>query len=731
MIRIYLLTLTLNVLVFPLLGQLQIENADKEWFVFDPTNSLDEGVIGMSDWLEKPAGKHGFLTIGDNGFQFEDGTPIQFWGTNHSGTQCGPGKEEAENRVAWYAKMGINAIRFHKYTYPWAFGSDKSSSKLKEEGWRNMDYYMHQLRKTGIYYGWSPIYGHRIVEADSSRILAYNQIHDSLDNNIIYLVNFAPDLQKILIDLMVHMLEHKNPHTGLKYANDPALAFVELQNEDNIFWLHPDRLNKVPFYKEMFCRQYSGWLKARYLTQEGLVNAWGEEGMNMFEEYHTEEEHLEKENIYPIAWFPNFSPEAIKNSKSPKRLYDNAEFLYETQNKYYQKYTDAIRKAGYKGPVVGSCWMAGYGVSHYYNLHSDYLVGVIDRHNYFAARPHSLEKGAFPNHAMVSHAGSGLLSSGLMATRGRPFVLSEWTSKMPNEWIAEGPAIIGVYGCGLQRWGGSFHFNARTWGFSDDLQDPNAYNTNLVTQIGLFPALARMIYRNDVSEGKLLPDRHVNIPWLSEGKIGFNEKILQNRDIKELGGDMPVEALALGKMEIEFTKTYQETTIPDYTSMLAERKITANTGELFWDYSDRGYFTVNTDGTKAVTGFTGGKNIDLGDISIQTDNPFALVFVTSIEKNKSINNCQSLLVTTMARARNTGMKYTYEENKTVLNNVGKAPLLLEPVNVKISLKNREIESALVLDHDGLKTTKNIPVKNGSVELDGSKYKAIWYEIKLK
>jgi hypothetical protein len=146
-----------NLFVLPLSAQLKIEDADNKWFVFNPENKLDEGVIEMTDWLDAPAGKHGFLTIHEGKFRFEDGTPIQFLGTNHSGTQCGPEKEETEKRASWFAKMGINSIRFHKYTYPWAFGSDESSSKLPSKEWKKMDYYMHQLKKTGIYYGWSPI----------------------------------------------------------------------------------------------------------------------------------------------------------------------------------------------------------------------------------------------------------------------------------------------------------------------------------------------------------------------------------------------------------------------------------------------------------------------------------------------------------------------------------------------------------------------------------------------
>lgn len=208
------------------------------WFPFKPTNTTVPGVIGMANWLDAPAGKHGFLSQSGDDFRFEDGTKIKFWGTNHGNKSCGPVKEEAEKRADWYARMGINAVRLHKFTYgePSAFGDPSNSSKLTDAGWERLDYYMYQLRQKGIYYTWSPVYYHILVDGDSSRVLAYNEIKTGLKRRISDIVNYAEDLQDVIIDLMVHLLDHRNPYTGLRYADDPALVSVELQNEDNIFW---------------------------------------------------------------------------------------------------------------------------------------------------------------------------------------------------------------------------------------------------------------------------------------------------------------------------------------------------------------------------------------------------------------------------------------------------------------------------------------------------------------
>jgi hypothetical protein len=65
--------------------------------------------------------------------------------------------------------------------------------------------------------------------------------------------------------------------------------------------------------------------------------------------------------------------------------------------KFYRKFEKAVRATGYKGPLVASCWQAGTGLAHLLNLHTDYEIGIIDRHNYFGGgQGHSLRPGLSP-----------------------------------------------------------------------------------------------------------------------------------------------------------------------------------------------------------------------------------------------------------------------------------------------------------------------------------------------
>jgi hypothetical protein len=63
--------------------------------------------------LDPPAGRHGFVTVKDGHFQFENGTRARFWGTNLASSACFPAKRQAEFLAARLAFFGFNAVRLH------------------------------------------------------------------------------------------------------------------------------------------------------------------------------------------------------------------------------------------------------------------------------------------------------------------------------------------------------------------------------------------------------------------------------------------------------------------------------------------------------------------------------------------------------------------------------------------------------------------------------------------
>ncbi|HYW95700.1 MAG TPA: hypothetical protein VE870_08940, partial [Bacteroidales bacterium] len=237
----YLSFLTTLILVIQVITGINSVNAqqNKDWFPFQTDDDFSSSVIDMSSWLDKPAGKHGFLDMEGDNFVFEDGTPVKFWGVNIADFRVYVDKQTSEKWAGYLAKYGVNAVRFHKWT--WSGYRDLDTSTYIEPTLLDkLDYFDSQLKERGIYFGWSHIYGHRPQPGDSSKLLAYDEIEKAgsghLQGSTIGLVNFAPDLQDLNIELTVNLLNHVNPYTGKRYADDPALAYIELQNEDDIFF---------------------------------------------------------------------------------------------------------------------------------------------------------------------------------------------------------------------------------------------------------------------------------------------------------------------------------------------------------------------------------------------------------------------------------------------------------------------------------------------------------------
>lgn len=702
-----------------------------EWFAFKGSNDVGPSAIGFEDWLEKPAGKRGGPRMKGSQFVFEDGTPVKFWGTNLSYRDGAPAKKDADLTAARLAKWGVNAVRLHKPFGPgWeGIGDENDGTKLTPQGLDQMDYFMAKLKEHGVYYGLSHTYGYRIRPGNRDRYLAYDEIKTGLNGNTYGLINYAEDVQDLMIEMVVGALQHQNPYTSQRWAEDPALAYIELHNEDDIFFYTTDNaLAKCPTYRKDLMRRFAQWLKAKYRTQDALTKAW--QGAIKADET------LDAENI-AIQGNPWFSGDGLpKSPGGPRlRLLDNAAFLHAVQNKFYGKFVKAIRATGYQGPLCGSPWQAPAMVPHYYNLRSDYLVGWIDRHNYFG--------GGFAD-TMLARPGSGYLGSGLQQVADRPFGISEWIHVYPSLYSAEGPAIFAAYGMGLQGWSSSYEFQSSSshgaWSEIAGNFPWGVWNADTPTQIGQYPLLARMVMRGDVTQGPVISSRKVSLEELQQGQFGFSDKIEQHGDVKTFAGSVPPEALAAGRVVVEFTDKPAPSTLPDMTQFEKDRVITSQTGQLRWDFSGeedsgragksrepgKGYFTIDTPGTKAVVGFAEGKEQRLGGVAMTLRCPYASLFLTAAGKRETLADAQTALLSAVARNCNAGFKIMAFDGR-VLDN-GKPPILLEPVKATIAISGRPIATVHVLDHDGKRTGKTREVTQGTFMIDGAEDKALYYEV---
>ena len=99
--------------------------------------------------------------------------------------------------------------------------------------------------------------------------------------------------------------------------------------------------------------------------------------------------------------------------------------------------------------------------------------------------------------------------------------------------------------------------------------------------------------------------------------------------------------------------------------------------------------------------------------------------MTALDQDATIAKGKRLLISTIARVHNTGMKYVAGN----MVEAGKAPLRVEPVAADIKFKRGGKPVVNVLDHDGVATGQTLAVgDDGTLKLDGNSTKAVYYEV---
>jgi beta-galactosidase GanA len=88
---------------------------------------------------------------------------------------------------------------------------------------------------------------------------------------------FYEPAKQLAKEFAMKLFTHVNPYTGLSYAEDPAVAFVEILNEYGITfgWLNGaiDRLPKV--FRDALRERWNDFLIAKYDSTENLRKSWG------------------------------------------------------------------------------------------------------------------------------------------------------------------------------------------------------------------------------------------------------------------------------------------------------------------------------------------------------------------------------------------------------------------------------------------------------------------------
>jgi len=304
----------------------------------------DNSLYDVSARLDAPAGRHGFVTVKNGHFAFADGTRVRFFGVNLAKDSVFIDRPQIDVVINRFARAGINLVRIHHIDdVTGILGSD--GDYFNEDKLAILDYWIARLKARGIYLCLD-LNDYRTFRGAPERGL------EQLGRGAKPYAVFDQELIRLQIEYARKLLvEHINPHTGLSYARDPAIALLEIYDENGLFI----RRNDWPTLREPYLSRltalWNDWLRQRYGSTEMLYSAWvnyaGQPALRPDESLETGTVRLPK-----MALDAGVAATITDPLRAPVRVSAGALFAHDLQTTYLQTMMRALRGMGIRIPIT-------------------------------------------------------------------------------------------------------------------------------------------------------------------------------------------------------------------------------------------------------------------------------------------------------------------------------------------------------------------------------------------
>jgi len=666
------------------------------WFDFViPDYDTTHNVVDMSFLNEKEAGETGFISVRNGHFVTGAGVPIRFFGDNLTFGGCFQEKDTSTILAARFQKLGYNVIRFHHMDNRSAPGGiwNESMDVLDPEQLDKLDWLIFQLKKNGIYSNLNLHVSRNYpgVDYGENRAFVYGK---RIDNFYRPYIEMQKEYAKML-------LTHKNPYTGNTYANEPAVGFVEVNNENSILSRWTALSDLTGDHKVAMATMWHN-----FLMNNGKADSnW--DIYKIMDQFETESTVEQKE----MFW----------------------KFLIEAELSYAKEMTDylkndigikmpvSVSQASYSG-MVGIYREAKYADfidMHAYWQHPRWLGRAWDRNNW--------EIG---NSSMTSDEKGGTLKRfSQHRVKGMPLTISEYDHPAPSFYCAEMYPMMNSVAA-FQDWDGIYHFN---YSPNSKIGEINGYFSSSghpLKQV-FIPVGAILFRMPTLSVGSSVITMSVPENDVMNQLIAFNKKEninAQHTDYvwKKAGWDDALTVLRRSEVEFNGEALSLSGNVPETDSTWV-----SETGEIRWDNRATGQsiFTVDAPAAKAAVGYIGSQTIGLSNVIIamdSTSNNWGAVTLTALDGQPLTESSNALLVVA-GRAENTDMRWN-EEMNSVGTEWGMAPTIVEGIPVKITLLEMDKFRIFKLDPAGNKGSEIKTVKKRGTQVlhIGSQHKTLWY-----
>ncbi|MDD2600247.1 MAG: cellulase family glycosylhydrolase [Kiritimatiellae bacterium] len=630
----------------------------------------NETAVDLSGFLDAPAGRDGFIAVKGAHLVKPDGSRFRIWGVNICSSACFPEKESAVAMADQLAKIGFNCIRFHYFDSKWSPLFDKGADNtrsLNEDALDRMDFFIAELKKRGIYVNINLNVARSYREGDGVR--DYDKLGFAKASTY-----FNPQLIKLQQEYARQLLTHKNKYTGNDYCNEPAVATIEILNENSLLtaW-HQGRLDGI---HEPDGGTWSPIPKSYADELTSLYNQWLQESQST-ETIAT----LRKEaGVGDNTLLPRLTKET-RPKPSGLRFCIEMNFYAEVELKFFAGMKKFLKgELGVKAPLAGCADHNHYSPC-YQHVVSTAVLDIIDGHGYWqhpdlARKPPRCENTPMVNKPLES------LAAKISRTpiHNKPFTVSEVNHPFPHEFACEGFPILSSYAL-FHDWDGIYWFTWSNWNRSEAGEIPeNAFFS---------------LYCDPVKVANLMA---CGLMWHQLGVTKARETLVRNYT-QEARADS--QSINDAKERPFFTSGFDKSLALRHALRCSfyeqEKPITAasenkqgafttDTGEIIWSgyEKNKGLVTVNAPATEALIGYVKSNACETRHIKPNIQNEFCSIMLVPMD-GKPIDSSEKLLLAMTGWCGNKNM--LWDDQRKGLEEWGIAPTQIQPVTGSITLRD--------------------------------------------
>jgi hypothetical protein len=572
----------------------------------------------------------------------------------------------------------VNCVRFHfldRVAPRGLIAAGRSDTRaLDPAQLERLDFFVAELKRRGIYTNLNLNVARTYLAGDGVKdheLLGFAKA----------LTFFDPRLGELQREYARQLLTHRNPHTGTTYAQEPAVALVELVNENSLVeaWMNgrlrgahtrrnPGTWTDIPAsYAADLDARFAAWLRDRHSAEE--VRRWRAQA-----------------GVAPDAPLPRLLPDQLAAAPAD-RFHAEAEFYLAIERDFYLGMAKFLREELGVGALLVGNSDHGHHRTGYPQLAGTSLLDVVDGHVYwqhpsYQTDPQTGRQTGFRigNTPMVDDPlHSTVVELSRSAFAGRPFTVSEVNHPYPHEFAAEGIPILAAYAA-LHDWDGLFWYTLahdevvtaepRFGGHFDLAPDP--------VKMAQLPAGALLFLRGDVRPAQRTITRSYTREQVREGiRLPYRERPYFTPGFAR---DLPLRhGSRITSMEGPETGGFPPGGPEPYAS---------DTGEIVWQAPGpgAGLVTIDTPRSQAAVGFLGGAQAGTASgrqLAIEAPAGFGAVTLSALDE-RPIATSARLLVTAGGRVANSGQEWNAARNSLVQR--GGAPTRIEPVRATLRLR---------------------------------------------